>query len=677
MTDREVHESATVSQSDGPRTDEEADGPATVCPFCAVGCTLAPGREESRRARGRPGPVNTDGHLCPKGIGAFDAYDRKERLTRPQVRRDGELVSTTWSEALGRAAESLASVRDDDGPDALAFLGAPHCTNEENYLLGKLARTLGTNNVDNRARICHASAANALADRLGWPAMTNSLDDLATADVILVVGANPADQQPIAFDSYIRPAVDAGATLIHVDPMRNRTTRKADVHVAPRPGTDALVASMLCALVVDGGFVDGGFVDERTTGYDDYVASLDEIDVVADAALADVDPEDLARVARLIGEADRTAVVAATGIEDPGHETSKTANALVNLLLLTGNLGRSGTGMNLFRGLNNEQGATDAGCRPDELPGHQSVSDSTARDRVAKEWGVSPPTEPGLDEQEALAAFGDGVHAALVVGENPAVAKRDDDWVREKFESLDALVVVDVFPSDTIEYADVVLPAASGLEKAGTVTNLDRRVQRLRPVVEPPGDARPDFEILRALGRCLVGDTFEYDRQTEVFEELTRVSPIHEKLTMDTVGEGGVQWPVREDGTGTAILYEDQFDTSDGRARFVAVDAGVQGVPDGELVLVVGSRAGGFEVGDLTDSRLHVHEADAAEFGVEDGEKVVVWGDAADREGETEIETIAVVGRDVREGTVSLHADVADPLVRSGVSTVQVRSVES
>ncbi len=630
---------------------------STVCPFCAVGCRLAPGEEG--RAVGREGPANPDGRLCAKGIQAFRAFENDDRLTEPLVRRDEDLTPVDWETALDRVARGFRSVLDTHGPDALAFLGAPHCTNEENYLLGKLARTLGTNNVDNRARACHAVAAGAMRERLGWPAMSNSLADLPEADLILVVGANPADQQPIAFDSYVRPAVDDGTTLVHIDPRANRTTRKASIHLAPHPGTDALVVSLLCAIVLDSGLADREFIEQRTTRFGAFADSLKELDIKRDAERAGLDAERVEEVGRLVGEADRAAVVAGTGVETD-HDGTTTPDALVNLLLLTGNLGRAGTGMNLFRGLNNEQGAVDAGCVPDALPGHESVTDSAARERLAQEWGIEPPAIPGLPEGEALEAFGQSVRGVLVVGENPAVSKHEEEWVTERLNALDTLAVADVVHTETTARADVVLPAAVATEKRGTATNMDRQVQRLQPTSDPPGAAWTDFAILRALGRRLAPRGFGYTDPDEAFAELRRVAPSYADIDPD--GESGPRrWP-----DGERVLYRDSFRTDDGRAPFVPVRSGDSEEKSG-LYLVAGSRVGGFAAAERADRRLHLNVADARERGIADGDPVVV-----ESEGIT-VETEAAVGRDVRPGTAYLHADAADPLVRQGASRVEVR----
>ncbi|MFC5971879.1 molybdopterin oxidoreductase family protein [Halomarina salina] len=636
---------------------DSSDESETVCPLCAVGCRLTPG--EGGRARGRTGPANPDGRLCAKGATAFETVADDERLTRPLVRRDGDLVAVDWATALDEAADRLGSVRDARGPDALAFFGAPHCTNEENYLLAALARTLGTNNVDNRARLCHGSAAGALERRFGWPASTNTYEDLAESDLVLVAGANPAVQQPVAFDAFVRAAGDDDRELVHVDPRRNETTRAADRYLAPRPGTDALFFHLVCATLLDRGAVDETFVEARTTGFDAFAAALTALDVERAAAATGVDAEEIRNLADRIAAADRVVAMGGTGIED--DEGSPTADAILDLLTLTGNVGRPGTGFTLLRGLNNEQGATDTGCRPDRLPGHASLDDEAARDRLASVWGTEPPTTPGLDEREALAAFGESVFGTLVVGENPAVAKRDDAWVADRFESLDALVVVDAFETETTEHADVVLPAAVGLEKSGTVTNIDRRVQRLAPTADPPGEARADFDVLVELADRLVEEWTPPATSAVASDELRTVVAPYADLS-DDVGE---RWPR---GRGDA-LYAESFDTPDGRAAFGSVEGRVDPPGDDELVLVVGSRAGGFDGPGEADDRLGLNAADAERLDVADGDRVRVEA------GEANVETVADVGDAVRRGTVYLHADVADPLVRSGRSAVRVTPV--
>lgn len=651
-------------------SDESPDG--SVCPRCGVGCRLRPrsdgseGRDQSDqrsgpRARGVAGPANPNGRLCRKGVGAFDVATGS-RLTRPSVRIDGERRPVSWDAAYDRVVERFDAVREEWGPDAVAVLGAPHCTNEENYLLQKLARALGTNNVDNRSRLCHVASTRTLAERVGWPATTNGLADLREADLILVAGANPAERQPVAFNSFVRPAVDAGATLVHVDPVGNRTTRLADVHLAPRPGADATVFDLLSARTLDADGVDRAFVDERTSGFEAFTAGLRDLDEARALTAAGVEERALDRVARLVAGADRVAGLVGTGVEG-GAGGANAPAALLHLLLLTGNLGRPGTGLHVLRGLVNEQGATDAGCVPDWLPGHQPVSDPAARDRVAAEWGFEPPAEPGQTATDLLAAFGSEVRAALVVGENPAVSKRERDWVCRRLDALEALVVVDVAASETADHADVVLPAAAGVEKVGTYTNLERRVQRTRPTATPPGEARPDFAILRDLGRRLFPETGWFDHETpaEAFDELTRVAPTHAGVSYADLGPAGRQWPFDEDG----VLYRERFETPDGRAAFGSVQPVVAPERTDGLRLVTGGRTSGFGE-DPDDATLRLHPADASERGVDPGARVAV------RVGDAGVDATARLDDDVRRGTAYLPATVADPLTRRGATTVTV-----
>jgi len=644
----------------------------SVCPLCAVGCRLVPG--DGGRARGAAGPANPNGRLCRKGVGAYRVGDGDaDRLTEPLVRQDDDLQAVSWEVAYERIVDGVEDIKTTHGPNALAFLGAPHCTNEENYLLQKLARSLGTNNVDNRARLCHVSSTRALSDRVGWPATTNSLSDLEASDVIVVAGANPAERQPIAFNSFVRPAVLDGATLVHVDPVGNRTTRLADYHVAPRPGMDALVFDLLSAAVLEGGDgVDRAFISERTRGHDSFAASIAGLDRERAVARAGVDDTAIGQVVDRIAESDRVAALVGTGIEGDEDEPNA-AEALLNLLLLTGNLGRRGTGLYVLRGLVNEQGATDAGCVPDYLPGHQSVTDSAARSRIAAEWGIEPPPVPGKNASELLASFGGDIRGAVVVGENPAISKRDPEWIRRRLNSLDLLVVCDIVLSETARHADVVLPVAAGVEKTGTFTNLDRRIQRSRPTRAPPEKARSDLDVLQEVGSRLFADRglFDYADVGEVFDELTRVAPTHTGFSHDEIGPEGCQWPADTDG----VLYSESFETSDGLAVFgtaqyivETTDATVDLNTAGRLQLVAGGRASEFELDHAhSDRQLRMHPADARDRGIESADNIVI----SNRQ--ISVEAPVKITDRLREGTVYLPAAVADPFLRSEGSTVTVR----
>ncbi|EMA45080.1 molybdopterin oxidoreductase family protein [Halococcus saccharolyticus] len=653
------------------RIDERTE---TTCPRCAVGCSLRYD-EGTGRATGIEGArVNREGRLCPKGIAAFEDLD-EDRLTAPLVRRDGNLEPVSWEEALDCVTNGIERVRERYGPDAIAFLGAPRCTNEENYLLQKIARSLGTNNVDNRARSCHDATAEAMETRLGSGGTTNSLDDLAEADAFLVVGANPAERQPIAFDRCVRPAVNDGAALLHLDPRANRTTRLATQHLAPHPGRDALTVALLARAILDMGLEDRTFIAERTTGFDQFVRSMDRFDLAADAERAGLDPAAVREAAETFGEAERAAVVTGTGIE---ADEGATPNALLDLLLVTGNLGKRGTGMNPFRGLVNEQGASDMGARPDCLPGEASVSDVDARARVAAEWGVEPPAEPGEAEPDLVREFGSGVRGAFVLGENPAVNRLDDATSEQLFAALDFLAVQDVAPNETTAFADVVLPASAWAEKEGTVTNLDRQVQALRPAASPPGRARRDLDVLADLGARLTDADFSYDGPAGVFDEMTRMNLLYAGMEYEEVLDGGERWPLPEgENEGQDVLHRERFRTGRQRAPLEPIEAVASGAdaddrgPDFEegLVLLTESRVdedAGSPAARREEATVQINPVDAVARDIEDGAQVAVESSRG------VVELRARRTDAVREGTVFAHASVADPLVGSGRTQVRI-----
>ncbi|WP_136602165.1 formate dehydrogenase subunit alpha [Salinigranum halophilum] len=653
--------------SDSGEPDRQFAAAESICPFCGVGCGIQ--YMEGGKATGWKGPVNTKGEICPKGAAAWDVIDHPDRLTAPLVRDGDVLREATWDEALDRVVESFERVRRAHGPDALAFFASSNCTNEENYVLQKLARALGTNNVDNCARLCHASTVAAMGDRLGAGAMTNSLDDLREADVFFLIGANPADQHPIIFRSYLLPALRVGTKLVHVDPRETTTTQAADLHLPVRPGYDIPLLNAMAAVVVEDGLVNDAFVAERTTGFESYRESLDGVDVDAAAEQAGVDPADLREAARLYGEADRAAAFTGMGMSQH-HYGTENVHALINLALLTGNVGRRGTGVNPLRGQNNVQGAGDVGALPNVLPGYQSVTDADARARVSEVWGFEPPALPGRTEVELTHAAGDTVHAAYVFGENPAVTEPNQERVRAALERFDCLVVHDGFLTETAEYADVVLPGSLWAEKSGTVTNTDRQVMRMRPNTTPPGDARTDLDILCALAGRLTDLDFDYPDPESVFDELARVSPDYDGMTYDGIGTGSQRWPFdRDAGEGTAVLHREAFESGSKTAPFRIVDhvAPADAVEGDALVLTTGRVIQQFNSGALTrrsetlmrmrgEDVLQIHPDDADARSIEDGTRVVVENDRG------RVALAAEVTPAIRPGTVFMTFHYADPL---------------
>ncbi|OYR63951.1 formate dehydrogenase subunit alpha [Halorubrum ezzemoulense] len=653
-------------------TERSFESNPTVCPFCGVGCQIE--YADRGGATGVEGAVNAKGEICPKGAAAFDVVDHEDRLTEPLVRHDGYFVTAPWGEALDRVASGIGRVVDEHGTDAVQFFASSNCTNEENYVLQKLARVLGTNNVDNCARLCHSSTVAAMSERFGAGAMTNTLDDLRETDCLFVNGANPAEQHPVAFRSYLLPAIRDGATLVHVDPRANDTTEAADVHLPLRPGTDIEVANAVAAVLVEEDLVDESFLDERTTGFDRLRGHLAGVDIAANAEAAGVDPEAIREAARAYGEADRAAIV--TGMGTSQHRCgTDNVHALLNLALLTGNVGRPGTGVNPLRGQNNVQGTSDVGGLPGVLPGYEPVTDAAARERVAEVWGVEPPAEPGLTEVEATHRFGDEVRAAVVFGENPAVTEPNATAVASAFDDLDFCVVIDLFETATAKHADVVLPGSAWAEKAGTVTNTDRRVMRMRPNADLPGNARRDFEILTDLGQRLTDrpDAFDHDGPEAAFEELTRVAPIYEGMSYAEIGGGYQRWPFStSDGAGTDVLHAETFATGERTAPLAVVDPvpPADELDAGELTLTTGRVMQHFNSGALSrrsdrlvamrgEDALQIHPADAADREIEDGDRVTVSNERGS------VEVAAEVTPAVREGVVFCTFHYPDPLANA------------
>ncbi|WP_411968171.1 formate dehydrogenase subunit alpha [Haloferax sp. YSSS75] len=649
-------------------SERPAEPNESVCPYCGVGCGIKYDTDRGS-AVGWKGPVNTKGELCPKGAAAWDVVEHEDRLTQPLVRVNGRLVEATWEEAFDIIEREFDHIVTEHGPDSVFFFTSSGCTNEENYLLQKTARKLGTNNIDNCARLCHSSTVAAMGNRFGAGAMTNSLEDLMEADVFLVTGANPAEQHPVIFRSYLLPALKSGTKMIHVDPRENATTKGADIHLPVKPGFDIPLLNAMAAVIVEEGLVDEAFVEERTTGFDELREYLADIDVDAEAARAGVDPEDLKAAARLYGEAGRAAIFTGMGMSQH-HCGTDNVHTLINLPLLTGNVGKAGTGVNPLRGQNNVQGAGDVGGLPNVLPGYQDVTDEDARAAVAEVWGFEPPALPGLTEVEATHRFGDDVRAAYVFGENPIVGEPNANQVRKQFEKLDFCVVHDVFLTETAEYADVILPGSVWAEKSGTVTNTDRQVIRMRKNVDPPGNARPDLDILREFAARVTGMDAP-ETPEAVFDELCAAAPIYAGMSYEGIGTGSQRWPFSEGAAeGMAVLHTDTFGTGSKTAplRVVEhVDPADQ-LEDGELVLTTGRVLQHFNTGALSrrsgvlmrmrgEDVLQIHPDDAAARGIEDGDEVHV-------ENERGTVTVATeVTPAVRRGTVFMTFHYADPLV--------------
>jgi len=591
------------------RTAEAAGKPdelvTTTCPYCGVGCNFdlaVRGGKVVRVVSNPYAPVNGM-HLCVKGRYGFDFLDHADRLLRPRVRREllegtgrapgaprGEWVETDWGTALGLVAWRLEAVRHASGPDAVGFFSSAKCSNEENYLVQKLARqVIGTHNVDHCARLCHASTVAGLALAVGSGAMSNTMQDVAEkAGAILVIGSNTTEQHPV-FGTMLRRAVERrGAKLVVADPRAIELCEFATLHLRQRPGTDIALVNGLLHLIFARGWQDEAFIAARTEGVEALREQVRAYTPARVAGITGVGEADLFAAAELLATTRPMAVIWAMGIT---QHTTGVANvlALANLQLALGNFGVPGGGVNPLRGQNNVQGACDMGALPNVLPGYQSVGDAAARERFETAWALEGGTpvgfadRPGLTVTEMVGAAGEGrLRALYIVGENPAMTDPDLNHVRRSLEAAEFVVLQEIFPSETARYADVLLPAAAWAEKDGTFTNTERRVQRIREAVEPPGDSRPDWAILAELatrllelqGRAPSGpwSGWDYASPARIMEEVAALTPQYRGVDFHRLDRGEtLHWPVpAADHPGTPILHREKFAV--GRAKFHVVE---------------------------------------------------------------------------------------------------------
>ncbi|MEV5312474.1 formate dehydrogenase subunit alpha [Streptomyces sp. NPDC052610] len=613
----------------------------TTCGYCGVGCSLdvvASHGEVTAVLPAPDGPVNK-GHACVKGRFAHGYLASPERLTRPLLRRDGSLEPVSWEEALGHVARGLREAVADGGADAVAAISSARATNEENYLLQKFMRTvIGTNNVDNCSRLCHSPSAAGLTASFGLSGGTDSFDDVERSDCLLVVGANPVEAHPVVGARLLRRVLH-GAKLVVADPRAVGLALHADVHLRPRPGTNVALFHGLAHVLLAEGLSDEGFLRERATGLPELTELLKGYPPDRVAEITGVPAADLIAAARLYGRARRPAIVYGLGVTEHLHGTDG-VRSLANLAILRGAVGTDrGYGVNPLRGQNNVQGASDMGALPDLLPGYGKVTDPARRARAESVWGVPVPGRPGMRIPEMFAAARAGdLRALWVIGEDVCATDPDSDRVAAALEACPLVVCSELFLSQTARHADVVLPVASWLEKDGTFVNFDRRFQRVRPAVPPPGEARSDFDVVHALADVMGAD-LGCTTPAEALAECGRVAPVYAGLSHDRLDrEGAVPWPCpAHDRPGEARLYTERFATPDGRARLAAAPY----LPPGEqpddrypLILVTGRRWAHYNSGSMTRRGgnlaldpvdcLDLHPDDALRYGVREGTRITV-----------------------------------------------------
>ncbi|MHB0774778.1 formate dehydrogenase subunit alpha [Halomonas sp. WWR20] len=545
----------------------------TVCTYCGVGCSFEMWTRDRHILKVQPvvdAPANGIS-TCIKGKFAWDFVNSENRLTTPLIRENGRFREASWDEALDLVARRLLETRDTYGPDSIGFIGSSKGSNEEAYLTQKIARLIiGTNNVDNSSRYCQNPATKGLFRTVGYGGDAGSISDLEKAELIVIVGSNTAENHPVIASKIKAAHKLHGQKLIVADPRKHEMAERADIFMRPKASTDLIWASALSRYMFDNGLADMEFLDNKVNQVEEYRKSLEPFTLEYAEEKTGIPKQQLIDAAEMIGRAKSVSLLWAMGITQHSHG-SDTSTALSNLLLVTGNYGKPGTGGYPMRGHNNVQGASDFGCLRNMYPGYEKVSQDEARERWAKGWGVDKEQlSDKVGEGNFLmvqAAEQDKLKAMMIVGEETAFSDADSNNVHDAFTNLDFLVVQDIFMSRTAEFADVVLPGAPSVEKEGSYVNTERRIQRFYEVMPPLGDSRPDWRILTDLA-ARMGHDWGYTHPGQIMEECASIAPMFAGVTYERLeGWKSLQWPVKADGTDSPLLYADgTFHTDDGKA---------------------------------------------------------------------------------------------------------------
>ena len=637
----------------------------SVCPYCGVGCQLTYNVKDNKIlfVNGRDGPANHS-RLCVKGRYGFDYAHHPQRLTQPLIRRadarkrgdftmdPNDLMSVfreaTWDEALALAGGTLKRLRDQHGRYALAGFGSAKGSNEEAYLFQKLVRTgFGSNNVDHCTRLCHASSVAALLEGIGSGAVSNPVMDVTQAEVVILIGANPTVNHPVAA-TWMKNAVAGGTKLIVMDPRRSELSRIAHRHLQFKADTDVALLNAMMHVIVDEGLVDAKFIADRTLGYDALAQNVKGYSPEAMAPICGIDADTIREVARLYATSSGSMILWGMGISQHVHGTDN-ARCLIALSLMTGQIGRPGTGLHPLRGQNNVQGASDAGLIPMMYPDYQRVDNPQAKARFASAWQVPPESlddKPGLTVVEVIQAIDAGsIKGMYIMGENPAMSDPDADHARDALAKLEMLVVQDIFLTETAYLADVILPASAFPEKFGSFTNTDRMVQIGRQALQPPGQAQQDLWIIRQLAQRLGVSWPDYGQDNEqataaVFDEMRRTMPSIAGITWDRLQrEHSVTYPCPNEGdVGRSVVFDDKFPTATGKAKFVPADlipANERPDSDYPMVLITGRQLEHWHTGSMTrragvldaiepDPVAMLHPVDLARLNIKPGDTVTI-----------------------------------------------------
>ncbi|MEM9640819.1 MAG: formate dehydrogenase subunit alpha [Pseudomonadota bacterium] len=628
----------------------------SVCPYCGVGCQLSYKIKDDKIAwvEGAPGPAN-ENRLCVKGRFGFDYINHPHRLTKPLIRRADapekglnvdpntpwtHFREATWDEALDAAAKGLKDLKSYYGGQTVAGFGSAKCSNEEAYLFQKLIRTgFGHNNVDHCTRLCHASSVAALMENVGSGAVTATFNEIENADLAIVIGANPVENHPVAA-TYFKQFAKRGGELIVMDPRGQGLKRHASHMLQFRPGSDVALLNAIMNVIVEEKLYDRQYIEGFTEGFFEFRDHIRAFPPERMADLCGIDPETIRTVARSFASARAAMIFWGMGVSQHIHGTDN-ARCLISLALLTGQIGRPGTGLHPLRGQNNVQGASDAGLIPQVLPDYQSVTDAETRELFRHIWrGTEIDANPGLTVVEIVDAMYRGeIKGMYILGENPAMSDPDVEHARKALANLQHLVVQDIFLTETANFADVILPATAWPEKNGTVTNTNRQVQMGRAAVPAPGEAREDWLILTQLA-CRLGLDWDYDDPREVFDEMKMsMRSLHHITWKRLENENAVTYPcLSMEDPGQAVVFGDGFPRRAGRAKFTPARVTPPAeVPDERfpMILITGRILEHWHTGSMTrraealdaiepEAFAQIHPRTLRRLGVEPGEMLTL-----------------------------------------------------
>ena len=552
------------------KTNDATEVTRTICTYCGVGCNLdVATKEEEIISITAPYDAEVNqGHTCLKGRYAFKFYDHPERLRSPMVRKEGQLTEVSWDEAYDYITENLKVISKDFGPDAIAGISSARCTNEENYLMQKFIRAVvGTNNIDCCARVCHSPTALGMQRSFGTGAATNSVIDIKYTDCMMVIGANPTVAHPVT-GAKIKQAAMKGTTLIVIDPREIELAKYTEHFLQLRPGTNVALLNMMLYYIVAEGLEDKKFIEDRTEGYNDFLSNIRNLDIDAMESITGVNREKVRAAAIAYASAPNAMSFHGLGVTEHSQGTF-TVQQIADLAMITGNIGRRGVGVNPLRGQNNVQGAADMGAQPHQGAGYMDITDPNINSLYMDFYtGAELPLDVGYKIPEMFdAAIAGDLKAMWIIGEDVVQTDPNTTKVKKALESLEILIVQELFMTETAMLADVVLPGASFLEKSGTFTNGERRVQRVKKVVEPIAGSKADGQIIVDIMQRMGYDQPDYAPDT-MLEEISQIVPFFKGITWHELGDNGKQWPVPADGSSTEIIHIDGFKMGKGQFSY-------------------------------------------------------------------------------------------------------------